>query len=485
MLSIVTWKWSKPGYRSKFTAERVNAVRRMVAKYYPDPHRFICITDDAAGLDPEIEAIPLWDEWADILNPTWGESGPSCYRRLRSFAPDFEQIAGKRFVCIDLDLVITGDLRPVWNRPEDFVIYRAGTAPQVYNGSMYLMTAGSRRQVWDQFDPVKSPGLTSAAKLRGTDQAWIQYVLGPNEAQWTEADGVYGYRSDCLKARGGALPPGARVVMFWGYPDPWSRVAHRAAPWIGEHADFGKLDGKGLLCELALKHAGRPIVVMGGGESLPEHLARCPKDAVYISANQHGAMLRKVDYILALDSIEDIVRPFDVPIIGKRPWCDIRIENWKNIGNSGMEAARAAWVLGGHPIILAGMDCYTAGTYHHNPGAELKGTAMNPLQDHLRHWQGIRDLLPGATIRTCGGPTTAIFPEWDPAEILPAWSPPAELVAMRTTRPHWVKTKRLAYLNGIKYPLNEEVLVSPEEFAGLMHRRRVIDLQPERNDVQL
>jgi hypothetical protein len=449
----------------------------MVARHYTDPHRFICITDDAEGLDPEVEAFPLWDEWANIPNPTWGESGPSCYRRLRAFSPGFEKIAGKRFVSIDLDMVITGDMRPVWNRPEHFVIYRAGPGPQIYNGSMFMMTTGARRHVWDLFDPERSPQLAHKAGLRGSDQGWIQFVLGPNEAQWTEADGVYGYRNDCWKARGGELPPGARVVMFWGYPDPWERIAHRRSPWIPEHVDFGALEGKGLLSESALKYAGRPIVVMGGGPSLPEHLSRCPTDAIYISANQHGAMVRKADYIVALDSIEDLVRPFNVPIIGKRPWCDIRIQDWQNDGNSGIEAVKAAYVLGGHPIILAGMDCYQTGTYFHDANAPLLGTANEGLEFHMERWKALKDKLPGAVIRTCGGPTAKVFGLYDPAEMLPDYVPAPKLQALRCMKTHWVKTKRLARLNDVRYPRDEEVLVSPAEFAGLMQKRTAIDLE--------
>lgn len=65
-------------------------------------------------------------EWPDIVVTESELPEPStCTAAGSSSAPaesqkDFERIAGKRFVCIDLDVVIT-DLRPLWNRPEDFV----------------------------------------------------------------------------------------------------------------------------------------------------------------------------------------------------------------------------------------------------------------------------------------------------------------------------------------------------------------------------
>lgn len=233
--SVVVWKWAKPGYRSEFGAAHVNTMRRMVARHYPIAHRFICITDDPTGIDPDIEVVPLWEEHGDLRNPTWPANGPSCYRRLRAFAPEFEAIAGRRFVSLDLDIVITGDLRPIWNRDEDFVIYAPDSTGGNFNGSMFMMTAGCREHVWQSFDPDQSPQLSHRARVQGSDQAWIQYVLGKDEARWTAKDGVFAYRRDCVQARRGQLPPGARMVVFHGTPDPWDRDAQHRSAWIRDH----------------------------------------------------------------------------------------------------------------------------------------------------------------------------------------------------------------------------------------------------------
>jgi hypothetical protein len=72
--------------------------------------------------------VPLWDDYAQRPEPA-RRKNPSCYRRLRAFAPDIAATFGQRFVSIDLDCVITGDLRPLWNRSEDFVIW-GDTNPQ-------------------------------------------------------------------------------------------------------------------------------------------------------------------------------------------------------------------------------------------------------------------------------------------------------------------------------------------------------------------
>src|SRR4051812_8065560 len=104
-LTVICWKWETPGYRSTFGPETVNVLRRMVARHYPRPHRFLCVTDATAGLDPDVEVVAPWNDFAEVPSPH-GKKNPSCYRRLRAFAPDIEPVFGPRFVTIDLDCVI-------------------------------------------------------------------------------------------------------------------------------------------------------------------------------------------------------------------------------------------------------------------------------------------------------------------------------------------------------------------------------------------
>lgn len=234
MLSVVCWKWKpKPGYRSAFGADSVNTLRNMVAAHYHKPHRFICVTDDPAGIDPAVEVIKLWDDHAQVASPC-GARQPSCFRRLKAFSKDAEALFGPRFVSIDLDCVITGALAPLWDRTEDFVIWGDTSPKTPYNGSMFLLRAGSRQQVWEQFNPVSSPARGRALGYFGSDQAWIATCLGPREAKWSRSDGVFSYRNDIKPMPGHALPDQARIVMFHGKVDPWSAESQQLA-WVRHH----------------------------------------------------------------------------------------------------------------------------------------------------------------------------------------------------------------------------------------------------------
>lgn len=232
MLTVVTWKWQQEGYRSTFGPQTVNTLRRMVSRHYPDPHRFLCVTDDARGIDPDVGIVPLWNDFAGIAH-TSGPRYPSCYRRLRLFHPDIGRVFGDRFVSLDLDCVIVDDLRPLWNRPEPFVGWAGTHAKNRYNGSMLLMTAGARPQVWTAFNPHTSPRMASRAGFYGTDQAWISFVLGTREARWTDVDGVVSYRLHVGPA-GGRLPANARICFFNGKTDPWDGDMMRLE-WVRTH----------------------------------------------------------------------------------------------------------------------------------------------------------------------------------------------------------------------------------------------------------
>jgi hypothetical protein len=237
MLRVVCWLWQKKSdqYRTTFTAEHVNTFRNMVERHYTDPHEVVCITNMPDGIDERVRVVPLWDEFHDIPSQH-GDNQPSCFTRVRAFSSEMRELIGPRFVSVDLDCVIVNDMRPLWNRTEDFVIYNYPMRTTPYNGSMWLMDAGCREQVYTRFKPESSPMKARKAGFRGSDQAWFCYALGRNEATWGYRDGVVAFRSD-MKARDYMLEkvPHARIVFFQGVNDPWGAYSQSIAPWIKEH----------------------------------------------------------------------------------------------------------------------------------------------------------------------------------------------------------------------------------------------------------
>lgn len=132
--------------------------------------------------------------------------------------------------------------------------------------------------------------------------------------------------------------------------------------------------------ELTGRYRGRPAVIMGGAPSLPEALKHCPEDAVYISANQHGAMLRKVDYIFYTDRVHQttnapmrlILKKYGAPLVGPQPDADyVMVSDIE--ANSGIRAILFAGLLGCDPIIVTGIEMYQGQTYWHDPVGKSTG----------------------------------------------------------------------------------------------------------------
>lgn len=220
VIRVICWYWKQTGYRKKFTAEHVNTLANMVARNLTLPHEFVCITDMPQGI--QCRTVPL-----PKVEMEWPVGRPNCFRRLWAFGDEAKELLGPRIASLDLDCVVTGSLDKLLGRKEDFIIWRDPNGKQ-YNGSFWLHTAGTRTKVWKDFN-----GQASLAQMRGrsgSDQGWLSARL-PNEATWTQKDGVLSYKRDVRRA--GSLPPGTRVVFFHGKPDPWEEAPR--VPWIREH----------------------------------------------------------------------------------------------------------------------------------------------------------------------------------------------------------------------------------------------------------
>lgn len=228
MLRVIAWLWRQPGGRTQYAAAHANAWAAMVRRHMTLPHRIACVTDMPEGIDRDIEIIAPPRDFEDVRIPTWHEGRPQCLRRIAMFRPDAAKIFGKRFVCMDLDCVIGDSLDPLFDVSDDFKM-NAGTARRrLYNGSMMLMTAGARPQVYEQFTP--EAAAAAGKQFVGSDQAWISHVLGPGEATWGPDDGVLWWGSP-ENARVGCR----RIMFFPGQPKPWEVVADGKDAWVVEH----------------------------------------------------------------------------------------------------------------------------------------------------------------------------------------------------------------------------------------------------------
>lgn len=233
MIDVVCWLWA-PHKESaaQYSTEYVNTLQRMVARHYPHPHRFSCITDRSTGFNSDVRVIPLWNDFNHLEAP-WGPGAPCCYNRLKAFAPAMREIIGPRFVSIDIDAAIVGDLTPIFQRQEDFVIWERPARRTRYNGSLWMMNAGARESLWNSFAQRPEYCIKNAlsAGFLGSDQAIMNHLL-PNEATWSALDGVVSYRLHVKPSK--ELPPNTRIVFFEGAYDPNDFLIQQQNPWLRE-----------------------------------------------------------------------------------------------------------------------------------------------------------------------------------------------------------------------------------------------------------
>lgn len=239
MLSVVTWLWNDEEYRYnhlfRYGAAHVDKFFRAVDRNLKLEHENVLITDAPSHVQwSNVDrVIPLWPDFRNL--PGWRGKGHGCWHRLKAFDHNVGRKIGNRFVWFDLDTVITGELDPILDRPEDFVVLRDANPPTPYCGSMVMMDAGARQSVWEDFCADPSAAIAASRGLIGTDQAWMGRHLSDSEAVWDTSHGVYNFQHDIERKHNGELPSNARVVFFTGPRDPSQPELQSRHPWIKEH----------------------------------------------------------------------------------------------------------------------------------------------------------------------------------------------------------------------------------------------------------
>lgn len=243
-VNVVTLKWGKlygPEYANRLYA----SVRRNLSR----PFRFVCFTDDASGLRPEIEAFPI----PEVPMPEYYLN--SGWRKLCLFRDDLP-ISGLSLF-MDLDLVITGPLDVFFDYgpPEQIPIIHNWVAwhkalfrkrPEVGNSSVFRFVANQCVFVYRQYLGEQEWAL----KTFWPPQTYLTHCIRPRMIYWPEA-WVRSFKRHCHPhfplnyLVDPKIPEGARIIAFHGRPNPdqalvgykGKKIHHyvRPTPWIGEY----------------------------------------------------------------------------------------------------------------------------------------------------------------------------------------------------------------------------------------------------------
>jgi hypothetical protein len=230
-VTVLCLKWG-----TKYGPHHVHRLRAMVDRHLAAPHRFLCLTDDGAGLDASVERRPLPP---GDLHGAWN--------KLLLFHRDLDDLGGTALY-LDLDIVVLRALDPLLSyRPADpFVSIRDWYRPMTWNSSVMRFRAGAGAwgRILDEFLDLRARGLIRPSddpaeagtpehsrvyydlrrdppeRLTG-DQEWITGIVRPGGEHRRHSfpdRWMASWRKHCRKT--GRRPWLARVVVFHGHPKP-------------------------------------------------------------------------------------------------------------------------------------------------------------------------------------------------------------------------------------------------------------------------
>ncbi|MGE4259227.1 MAG: hypothetical protein AB7F19_07785 [Candidatus Babeliales bacterium] len=174
-MTVACVLWGK----EKYNRGHVESLRKQVAG------EFVCLTDDP------------WAEWCVGIDgglPGW-------WSKLELFSGRFDGPV----LYLDLDVLITGDLREILSLPcpkETLWAIGEWKAPMINSSVMYF---NGCKVVWDAFKP------DVMEKMHG-DQDWIGFVK-PDFIHLPKG-WVQSYKYSCVEG----VPEGCKVVTFQGKP---------------------------------------------------------------------------------------------------------------------------------------------------------------------------------------------------------------------------------------------------------------------------
>ena len=241
-LHIVCFRWG-----TRYGVEYANKLHSMIGRNLTLPHVFHCMTDNIEGLSPGI--IPH-------LLPA-GHFGGN-WNKLMTFQENFLGLEGQTLVCMDVDLVIVGNIDFLADQPEeDFMIVKNWATGVRGNSSVYRLRVGSQSHVWNDFvrDSQNNIEVYHGKNKTFGDQQWMDHAI--QDYRYFPGHKIVSFKRHCrakslevtlpvLGKRstgrlGSARPPhDAAIVLFHGDPLPpdvlhthYGRWKH--SPFVGKH----------------------------------------------------------------------------------------------------------------------------------------------------------------------------------------------------------------------------------------------------------
>jgi len=223
-------------------------------KYWDPEATFICVTTETKGFSDCVNLLPTpkaAERLGSLIAPQ-GKEFPSSYRRLWCFSEQ-AKILGARIMMLDIDAMVVGNIRELWDTEGDFVGWRPITIwgrEDRIGGGTWMLRTGTVTSLWERFiaDPNGLIVETRERGWTGSDQAIMSRFLHSKYPQWPQMCGIYGSQDGVFQWD---IPPeGAKIVHFNGSEKAWGQEKLWMGAYHNHFMTCPKYDHRGnLVCK--------------------------------------------------------------------------------------------------------------------------------------------------------------------------------------------------------------------------------------------
>ncbi len=230
-VNVLCIKWG-----SKYGAEYVNKLYSMVNRHLKRPFRFICLTDNTAGIDAHIETHDIPQVGFADFDQRQPWTLLHGWLKVTSFANPLYDISGPTLF-IDLDVVIVDDIGCFFDISPEIpflVIKEWDKQDDTGNTSVYRFTAGAHS---DLIDLLKNHTERELEKVRNEQEFVTQNLSKQGKLQYWPEEWCVSFKRHCMPKgilswfKPAEVPAGAKIVIFHGKPNPPDVIEGRSGKW--------------------------------------------------------------------------------------------------------------------------------------------------------------------------------------------------------------------------------------------------------------
>ena len=227
-------KWGE-----KFPVDYVNRLYSMVLNNMNSKFRFVCFTENAEGIRPEVEIQGLPELDLPAGSPERG------WRKLTVLKKGFGGLSGPTLF-LDLDIVVVGNLDVFFNQPGNFLIAhdKKNLKKREGNSSVFRFEIGKYSQILDYFEK-NSEQVKNEVRH---EQAYLSREIDRlGKLKFWPDDWVPSFKYKCCPTwvkswfEAPSIPNGARIILFHGLPNPPEAIKGQSGKWYRHIQPFPRI----------------------------------------------------------------------------------------------------------------------------------------------------------------------------------------------------------------------------------------------------